>query len=302
MSFFRPMLAGRLEPPFILSPNRFPLLVSRKLDGVRATIQDGKVLSRSLKPIPNKFVQSILGRSVLDGLDGELILGDPTASDAFRKTTSAVMSMTGTPEVMYHVFDYYDALLPFQMRLELAGEIIAKFLDVHDAKVVEHVKVDGPSELLSYEKVWVEAGFEGMMIRSPEGLYKQGRSTVSEGGLLKLKRFMDGEAVVLGVEEQMHNANEATTNELGYMTHSSHKENMVPAGTLGALLVKDVETGIEFSIGTGFKEKECKEIWENRHVVTGKLCKYKYFPTGSKDKPRFPVWQGWRSLLDTGCV
>ena len=32
---------------------------------------------------------------------------------------------------------------------------------------------------------------------------------------MKLKRFADGEAVVVGWEELMHNANEATKDELG---------------------------------------------------------------------------------------
>ena len=44
-----------------------------------------------------------------------------------------------------------------------------------------------------------------------------------EGYLLKVKRFVDGEALVIGVTEPMHNANEAKTNELG-RTARSHKK------------------------------------------------------------------------------
>ena len=87
---FKPMLAGTHSDVAKLI---FPLLASQKLDGLRATAQDGVLLSRSLKPLPNKYVQELF-KNLPQGLDGELIVGDPFAPDAFRKTTSLVMSDT----------------------------------------------------------------------------------------------------------------------------------------------------------------------------------------------------------------
>ena len=52
---FRPMLAPNETPEF--KTLRFPLLGSAKLDGISATLQNGRLLSRSLKEIPNKYVQ-----------------------------------------------------------------------------------------------------------------------------------------------------------------------------------------------------------------------------------------------------
>lgn len=296
---FRPMLAGKIEPPYSLSNVLFPVLVSPKLDGVRATIQNGKVMSRALKPIPNKYVQELFGKPELEGLDGELILGDPTEKDAFRKTTSAVMTQEGKPEVTFFVFDKFHPQAQFTLRLGEAERIVSSY-ESNLIMMVCHVVLGSAAQVHETESHWVEHGFEGLMIRSPHGPYKQGRSTLKEGYLLKLKRFCDGEALVLGFEEQMHNANEATTNELGYTKHSSHKENMIPAGCLGALLVKDVKTGIEFSIGTGFDENDRRIIWGNRGHYIGKIVTYRYFPTGSKEKPRFPTYEGWRSSIDMG--
>jgi len=59
---------------------RFPLLASPKLDGIRAIVRNGQVLGRSLKPLPNKLIQRMLGREDLEGLDGELIVGNPQDS------------------------------------------------------------------------------------------------------------------------------------------------------------------------------------------------------------------------------
>ena len=77
----------------------YPLLASPKLDGVRALIINGIVMSRSFKPIPNAHVQELFGRPEYNGLDGELIVGAPTDKDVYRNTTSGVMSQAGEPDV-----------------------------------------------------------------------------------------------------------------------------------------------------------------------------------------------------------
>ncbi|MNG11564.1 DNA ligase [compost metagenome] len=131
------------------------------------------------------------------------------------------------------------------------------------------------------------------MVRQADGKYKQGRSTLREGILLKLKRFNSAECIVTGFEELMHNANEAKINETGHTDRSSHKENLVPMNTLGALLVKDIESGVDFAIGTGYTAAQRKEIWDNRRQWLGKIVTYTHFAVGSGyDKPRFPVFKG----------
>ena len=48
---FKPMLAFSKLPDFRML--KFPLYVSPKLDGIRASMQGGRLVSRSLKPIAN---------------------------------------------------------------------------------------------------------------------------------------------------------------------------------------------------------------------------------------------------------
>ena len=154
-------------------------------------------------------------------------------------------------------------------------------------------------ELAKKEAEYLARGFEGLMVRSLSGPYKFGRSTANEGYLLKVKRFEDAEAKVIGFEERMHNANEATTDFLGHTQRSSHKENMVPMDTLGAL-VCELPDGQVFRIGTGFDDLTRLEIWRNRSRYLGHLTKYKYTEIGAKDLPRFPVFIGWRPFSDLG--
>ena len=138
------------------------------------------------------------------------------------------------------------------------------------------------------------------MIRHPMGKYKYGRSTEKQGWLLKLKRFSDSEAVIVGVVEMMSNQNEAKINALGLTERSSHKENQIPMGTMGALKVRDIHHGWEFEIGTGFTAEERQWFWDNRQTFeeVETLVKYQYFPIGMKDLPRHPSFKGLRSSDD----
>jgi DNA ligase-1 len=293
MSVFKPLLAANVEFEFVDYTN---LWVSPKLDGIRAIIVNGEVLSRSLKPIPNSYVQRMFGRRQLDGYDGELIVGEPNSATVYRDTCSAVMSRDGVPEVTFHVFDHFaDPELEYQQRYER--------LQYHGGvQLVEQHQVRDEAALLALEQGYLQQGYEGVMLRKYHGeqsRYKFGRSTAREGTLLKLKRFTDDEAVVYGVEEELENRNEATTNALGHTERSHHLANKVGKWSLGNLLCRTPE-GVEFSIGTGFSSRERKELWRIRDTLPGRIVKYKSFRGGVKDAPRFPVFLGWRDPIDLG--
>lgn len=286
MTTFKPMLAS----PADLNNLKFPLLASPKLDGIRAVVINGVLMSRSLKPIPNKHVQKLFG--AYEYFDGELIVGEPTAKNCFNVTTSGVMSVDGEPDVRFHVFDhiqhYYDR---YNARFKPG-----KFNLRERVVAVPQTLVHSLAELLALEEQRLDEGYEGLILRDPDAGYKFGRSTTKEGILLKLKRFLDDEAHIVGLVEQMHNGNEATTNELGRTKRSSHKENKTGKNTLGAFQV--LWKGIEFEIGTGMDDELRQHVWDNRDKYIGKLVKFKYFPVGVKDKPRHPVFLGFRDVKD----
>ena len=286
---FKPMLAGKVEGEV-----RFPVMASAKLDGVRCIVIDGVAMSRSLKPIPNAYVQRCLSVG-FDGLDGELMLGDIGAPDVYRKTVSAVMSEDGEPDFTFWVFDNYTTKGGFSDRY---AKLFANFSDDIRVKILPHIVIGNNADLDAFEAKQLDKGLEGVMIRDPHGPYKFGRSSTREGILLKLKRFEDSEAEIIDFEELLKNENEATTNELGRTARSSHKANMTPMGTLGCLNVRDLKTKVEFSIGTGYDAATRQQIWNDRKKLLGAIAKYKYFAGGSKDKPRFPVFIGFRDKRD----
>lgn len=293
----KPMLASQIEVKAI----RYPVLASAKVDGVRGMVLDGQLRSRSLKPFPNRHVNALFAKTELNGYDGELVVGSPTAKDVFRVTSGALARADWKPNVTFYVFDNCHpafAQLGFAARLGMLKDFTFGDSTFPNVKVLPHKLVRNEAELLAFETEMLDQGYEGLILRSPNGGYKQGRSTANEGGMLKLKRFEDSEAVILDVIEEMENTNAATTNALGRTERSTCNAGMKPKGRMGALRVRDVVTGIEFNIGTGFDMKDREFFWKHRQQVIGKLAKYKSFKIGVKEAPRFPVYLGGRESWD----
>lgn len=287
----KPMLAGVCKD---IAKLRFPVLATPKLDGIRCLIieQNGKkrAVSRNFKPIPNHYVREWLEENCMIGFDGELVLNKGT----FQDVSSAIMSRDGEPDFVYQVFDW-------------AGQPDGGYSDriwvLEQSPSLSHVEyvlpleMDGVTDLERYEEECLTMGYEGVMVRDPMGPYKCGRSTEREGWLLKIKRFEDGDAIIIGVEEKLHNANEQMDDPLGRTKRHSFKSGMVPMNTLGALIVKDLKTKVEFKIGTGFDDAMRQTLWNARATLNGVIVKYKSQTVGVKDKPRFPVFLGLRSEL-----
>src|SRR5690349_10189377 len=121
----KPMLAATASST---SSIRYPAYATPKLDGVRALISGGRLLSRALKPIPNQYLSTFFGRPELEGLDGELILGSPTAPDVYRATQQAVSRHEGEPDVRFYCFDLCDApRVPYEARLRRAASQVEAF-------------------------------------------------------------------------------------------------------------------------------------------------------------------------------
>lgn len=303
MELGRPMLAAPTKPGD-LRVLRFPMLGSRKIDGVRAlcrrnsTTGKPELVSRTLKLIPNRYTQQLFARESFVGLDGELCVGNPNDKHLMQQTTSGCMKFEGEPDVTWWVFDKWDSEEPYHNRAKFAKELCGSMGDESRVKWLGQSLLRDYEELEQYEESCVNDGYEGVILRAPFAPYKQNRSTLKQGYMLKVKRFEDGEAVVIGWKEQQRNDNEATTDARGYTKRSTHAAGKTDAGVLGALCVRDCKTGIEFDIGTGFTYEQRVNLWQGRKYLIGKIVKYKHFTIGVKDKPRFPIFVSFRDPRD----
>ena len=228
--------------------------------------------------------------------EGEVIVGSPTAKDSYRASMKGIMRRDGEPDFGFYVFDHWPDERPFTERAATAIQR-AKSIGGH-VFALDQMYVGNMVSLLHLEERTLKEGYEGLMLRSPHGPYKMGRSSVKEGYLLKLKRFKDSEAEVQECHELMHNDNAPTKDEMGRTKRSSHKAGKRRGGVLGSMTVVDTKTGVEFDVGAGFDAAERAELWQNRRNVVGRLIKYKFLAVGVKDKPRHPVFLGFRDRKD----
>ena len=287
----KPMLAGKCEQPESLN---FPLLATPKLDGIRCLKINGRALTRSFKPVSNRFIREWIEANLPDGLDGELIVKGTT----FSETAGHVGRESGEPDFTFAVFDYVsrELDLPYAYRMrELSS--IDDFGRVEKVLPEEMRTLD---DLMVYEERCVGEGYEGVMIRTPHSPYKCGRSTEREGYLLKIKRFEDAEAVVLDTYEGMSNLNPAEKDNFGRTKRSLSQAGLVGRGELGGFVVRHVETGVEFRVGYNHVVGGIDRVtlWEQREALVGRLVKFRHQPSGAKEAPRFPKFIGFREVWD----
>jgi DNA ligase 1 len=301
--FPKPMLATNVEN---FSALKFPKLASPKLDGIRGTMHDGVVRSRSLKDIPNVNVQAKF-KGLPNGLDGEFIVGSPS-KDPYKRSHSVVMSDDKpADDVRWFVFDIQGTSSRYAARY---AELVNMYGDggsfENDGRVVvvPHLLIQNLDELAAFENTVLEQGYEGVMLNDPNAFYKHGRASENSAELLKVKRFKDAEAVVIDCECEYENQNLAVTNELGRTHRSSHQAGKVAKDTLGVLHCRSINgrfDTVQHDVAiSSLTHAERKEVWERykKGGVVGQILTYQYFEPGSDERPRHPIFKGWRDRRD----
>jgi len=251
-------------PPLLLAESWTPETdpsgwwLSEKLDGVRAYWNGREFLSRNGNryAAPEWFTQGLPSTP----LDGELWI----ARRQFQRTVSIVRRGDESDlwrEVRYLIFDAPAVIQPFEQRLASVKQVLASghppyalLLQQEVCRSREHLQIAlGRIETL---------GGEGLMLRQPASMYEPRRSST----LLKVKRFRDCEALVVGHEPGK----------------GRHK------GRLGALVV-ELPNGTRFNCGTGLSDAQ-REL----PPAVGETITVKFQELTDGGVPRFPVFAGVR--------
>ena len=294
MKLFKPMkgddaVRGMLKPPYMMTP---------KYDGLRCLFQNGEAFTSSMKLQPNLHIQQLASSGELDGIDCEIIVGEPTDADVFRQTTPMRGRNADLPFVLYAFDDFTYTDEPADHRYaRLAARVDKLSKTITPIRLVPMWYIKTIAELEAQERALIEMGYEGAMIRNPNSLYKFGRATARENWLLKLKDMMDHEAEIIDIHEQMHNTNEAKTNELGRTKRSSAKAGKVGKGVMGAVQIRVLNgpfAGKEFALGTGFSDEQRKQIWDEWPRAKGLCVSFHYQFVGGYDLPRIASFRRFR--------
>lgn len=243
-------------------------LVEPKLDGVRClTVVDhesktvtqytrnGKVLenfthiTKALEPYIDNF-----GRSYV--LDGEVI--SHSFQDLMKQVHRKDNVEAGDAKLM--LFDIIP-LTEFKQGISTLGQrrrsaFLKEWKGIFDdtgcIDIVAQKEFDldvftDEIEFRDYNKLMVEAGYEGIMIKDPNAKYECKRST----SWLKQKPFIEVSLAVTAYEEGTGRN----------------------AGRLGALICEGVDDDkrIVVNCGSGFTDEQRTEFWENKDTLVGQV-------------------------------
>ena len=236
-------------------------LVSEKLDGVRA-FWDGKVLrtrNGNVINAPAWFVAGFPPRP----LDGELWIGRGQFERLSATVRRQVPEDAEWHKVRYMIFELPQAPGTFRQRGDELRHIIND-VNVPWLQLVAQYEVKDRRMLEQRLSSVINAGGEGLMLHRADAAYSTGRSDV----LLKMKRWLDAEAMVVG-----------------YMAGKGKFKGM-----LGALKMRTAE-GVEFSLGTGLSVA----LRKNPPPV-GTLVTYRYRDLSSNGRPRFASFYRVRDI------
>lgn len=249
---------------------KFPCIVQPKLDGVRclAVVEKGKakLLSRSGKEYTVKHIIKALS-NFPDGIyDGEIYVNNVLT---FQDIVSAVKKENNnTSWLEYCIYDIINTDNQSD-RLKYLYNIKGFEQDRKEKriKLVYPLLVNDEKEISKYHDLFVKSGYEGLMVRNPEGLYEHSRSY----NLLKYKQFDDDEfefvAWVIGEREE------------------------------DLMAICNTKEGKQFK-ATMVGSKKDKEELKSRKLKPGTLITVKYFGFTDEGKPRHAIGKAVKEDLD----
>ena len=238
--------------------------VEPKLDGVRViTICDVdkdevKMFSRNGKELVNfpKILQQF--DEMLDQMSESMVFDGEVMSDDFQTLMREIHRKGGakTDDAVLNLFD----CLPLEHFKEGGSNNTLgqrkEWLDGYDygpnISKVEYVKIDlddddGQKQFADYNKMCIDRGFEGIMIKPLGGIYECKRSSL----WLKVKPFIEVSLTVKDVEE-------GTGRNIG---------------KLGALIVEGTDDGkfIKTNVGSGLTDQDRETYWQHKDKLLGQV-------------------------------
>ncbi len=289
-------LACHLEGVKNVNPIDGTWYASRKCDGIRTVAKITKnngtttveFISRQGKPITTldnvKPALQWLVRDLDDGVyyaDGEGCIVDGNGDEDFQSILKEIRRKDWTiANPCYQLFD-------FVTEDEFLGKTKSKNFDARYAKMLQMIEgntfptikvlnqevLNSQADFDRWEKYVSAGNWEGFMLRKNEE-FKTGRIKT----LLKVKKFLDAEYIVKGVEIAEMTTAEPGLGNVKYMGVKS-------------LIVE--QKGFKVNVGSGLSKEQRKEWYADRTKIIGKTVTVKYFETtvaqDGTESLRFPV-------------
>jgi len=240
------------------------MIVEPKLDGVRVIVicdvdkDEVTLFSRNGKELLNFPEINKQFDEMLDQMSESMVFDGEVMSDDFQTLMREIHRKGGakTKDAKLNLFDCMP--LGDFMAGGCDGDIMTrktmleKFEFGPNINLVEYVKMnlsepDGQKQFADYNKLCIDRGFEGIMVKPVGGIYECRRSV----GWLKVKPFIEVSLKVVDVEEGTGRN----------------------AGKLGALVVEgtDMDKFIKTNVGSGLTDTDRETFWKAKSKLIGQI-------------------------------
>jgi len=243
------------------------VMVEPKLDGVRVIVicdvdkDEVKLFSRNGKELSNFPEINKQFDDMLDQMGESMVFDGEVMSDDFQTLMREIHRKGGakTKDAKLNLFD----CLPLN-EFKNGGsnsvndtilkrkEMLQSFNYGPNINLVEYVKMDlsdedGQKQFADYNKLCIDKGFEGIMVKPINGVYECKRSTL----WLKVKPFIEVSLKVIDTEE-------GTGRNVG---------------KLGALIVEGKDDGkfIKTNVGSGLTDADRETYWKAKDKLIGQV-------------------------------
>jgi DNA ligase-1 len=240
------------------------MIVEPKLDGVRVIVicdvdkDEVKLFSRNGKELLNFPEINKQFDDALDQMSESMVFDGEVMSDDFQTLMREIHRKGGakTKDAKLNLFDCMP--LGDFMAGGCNGDImmrktmLEKFKFGPNINLVEYVKMnlsepDGQKQFADYNKLCIDRGFEGIMVKPITGIYECRRSAL----WLKVKPFIEVSLTVIDTEEGTGRN----------------------AGKLGALIVEGKDSGkfIKTNVGSGLTDADRESFWNAKDKLIGQI-------------------------------
>ena len=244
----------------------WPMLISPKLDGLRCTYRNVKLLSRNgIAFVGLDHLVKVISETLPEGaeLDGELMV----PGKQFDEISGTIRAFRKTDEVVYHVFDApSDNDLDYRLT-EATGFVNALSAKSSCFKFVPHFRVLGPEHAEAVNSTFMDEGFEGSILKNPHAPYLDGRSW----DWMKIKPV---ENLDLKVTDVFPGEGKYT-------------------GMLGGVIVD--YNGVSVRVGGGLSDAQRRHWMDDPYLIIGKVVEVAFqnvTPKGSLRHPRLKTVRG----------
>lgn len=277
ISDFKIMLAPNEQPN--LDNICYPKIIQPKIDGFRAVFIPGKgFIGRNGKSIRNINLKTHFSAAYLQNayvFDGELYchgIGFNNVASILNSDSKPIPT-----DLKFYVFDgmtvdkwnkrknndkYGDRLTIFH-KLDRAAPLKNFIILGSDSAA-------NKQEVMNKYSLYVKGGYEGIMLKDPNGIYTWSRVSLKSEILLKLKPSFTTDCKTIGFIE----------GEGKY------------TGLLGKIIVDF--RGTKVGIGSGFSDKDREEIWKNQKKYLNMYAEISGMEVTKDASIRHPVWKRWR--------